>query len=356
MTACPVNSHNEWDPLEEVIVGRLDGAVMPPNQPGVRDAISPAQGRMLPFLGGWRYPWFLTGPARRELDGFVRLLEAQGVRVRRPDVLDGRIRFRTPLWSSRGFATACPRDGFLVLGREILEAPMSWRCRHFEGLAYRRLFREYSAAGALWSAAPRPSLRGTLYNSRYRVPRKGPPTDYALTEAEPVFDAADFVRCGRDLFAIRSNVTNLAGLDWLRGYLGDRYRIHLVETRCNRPMHIDTTMVPLAPGRMMVNPDLVDLERLPRVLRSWEILVAPRPDPLPGPFLSMCSAWLSMNVLSLDPQRVVVEKSQVSMLRALEGWGFEPLPCAFRHYAPFGGAFHCATLDIRRRGPLQSYF
>lgn len=26
------------------------------------------------------------------------------------------------------------------------------------------------------------------------------------------------------------------------------------------------------------------------------------------------------------------------------------------HYAPFGGAFHCATLDIRRRGGLGSYF
>src|SRR5881397_210784 len=25
---CPVNSHNEWDPLEEVIVGRLEGATI----------------------------------------------------------------------------------------------------------------------------------------------------------------------------------------------------------------------------------------------------------------------------------------------------------------------------------------
>ena len=25
-TACPVSSHNEWDPLEEVVVGRLEGA------------------------------------------------------------------------------------------------------------------------------------------------------------------------------------------------------------------------------------------------------------------------------------------------------------------------------------------
>ena len=28
----------------------------------------------------------------------------------------------------------------------------------------------------------------------------------------------------------------------------------------------------------------------------------------------------------------------------------KPLPCAFENYYPFWGSFHCATLDIRRRG------
>jgi hypothetical protein len=31
----PVNSHNEWDPLEEIIVGRLEGATMPSDHPVV---------------------------------------------------------------------------------------------------------------------------------------------------------------------------------------------------------------------------------------------------------------------------------------------------------------------------------
>lgn len=29
----PVNSHNEWDPLEEIIAGRLDGATIPSKHP-----------------------------------------------------------------------------------------------------------------------------------------------------------------------------------------------------------------------------------------------------------------------------------------------------------------------------------
>ena len=33
--ASPVHSHNEWDPLEEIIVGRLEGSVIPSSHPVV---------------------------------------------------------------------------------------------------------------------------------------------------------------------------------------------------------------------------------------------------------------------------------------------------------------------------------
>ena len=40
----------------------------------------------------------------------------------------------------------------------------------------------------------------------------------------------------------------------------------------------------------------------------------------------------------------------------LKEHGFEPIPCPFRNNYKFGGSFHCATVDVRRRGTLQSYF
>jgi len=181
---------------------------------------------------------------------------------------------------------------------------------------------------------------------------------YVINESELVFDAADFVRCGRDLFVTKSNVTNTLGIEWLHRHLGDRYRIHEVESRCRNPMHIDSSFMPLAPGKVMVNPEYIDTMRLPPVLRSWDVLVAPYPDPTPRwwTLFSMSSAWINMNVLMLDDKRVIVEKSQTSMIKALSDWGFTPIACAFTSFAPFGGSFHCATLDVRRRGPLQSYF
>jgi glycine amidinotransferase len=32
------------------------------------------------------------------------------------------------------------------------------------------------------------------------------------------------------------------------------------------------------------------------------------------------------------------------------------MPIPFSSYLPFGGSFHCATLDIRRRGLLERHF
>ena len=63
-----------------------------------------------------------------------------------------------------------------------------------------------------------------------------------------------------------------------------------------------------------------------------------------------------MNVLMLDEERVVVEKHEEPLIKALKDWGFKPILCSFRNFYTFGGSFHCATLDIRRRGTLQSYF
>jgi glycine amidinotransferase len=354
----PVCSYTEWDPLEEVIVGRLDGATIPSNHITVTYNLPRSIMALYRLAAGWRYPAWMKRLAEKELDGFIRLLEGEGIVVRRPDPTDFSKKYKSPHWSSRGFTVACPRDGYLVVGDEIIEAPMCWRSRYHEGEAYRALFKEYFRAGARWSSAPRPQLTDELYDENFRLPGPGEPMRYTITEFEPVFDAADFVRCGRDLFVTKSNVTNAMGIEWLRRHLGEGFRIHEIPSLCRQPMHIDSTFMPLAPGKVLVNPDYCDIENLPPVLKSWDVLVAPEPDPVEGIMskISMCSPWTSINVLMLDEKKVVVDASQPTLIKALKDWGFDPLPCPFLSYGPFGGSFHCATLDIRRRGSLQSYF
>jgi len=58
----------------------------------------------------------------------------------------------------------------------------------------------------------------------------------------------------------------------------------------------------------------------------------------------------------LDETHMVVEADDVPMQKFAESWGITPVPCPFRWFNSFGGSFHCATTDVRRRGELQCYF
>ena len=352
-----VNSHNEWDPLEEVIVGVLDGAADLPWEIGLH-AVTPAEdvekARVLGMShGGAAIDRWRRAAAEKELAEFVRVLEAEGVTVRRPEPIDQARPFGSPDWvTPGGNCQANPRDVLIVFGNEILEAPMSWRSRYFEFLAYRTLVKDYWRQGARWTAAPKPRLSPKLYNYNWM---RG--EEWVTTEYEPVFDAADVCRCGRDLFVQRSHVTNESGIEWLRRHLGDEYRVHQVEFADDRAIHIDATFVPLAPGKLLVNPDR-PIKTLPVVFdeSGWELLTPPRSTlPTDHPHYRYFR-WLSMNVLSLDEERVIVEAEEEPMIRALEDWGFKPIPIAFRNNYRYGGSFHCATVDIRRRGELKSYF
>ncbi len=101
-TECPVNSHNEWDPLEEIIVGRLEGSTIPSAHPVVTCNVPGMAARAQALAAGFRFPSFMIEPAQQELDNFVKVLEQLGVKVTRPDAYPHKRKFSTPDWSSRG--------------------------------------------------------------------------------------------------------------------------------------------------------------------------------------------------------------------------------------------------------------
>ncbi len=357
MTEPVVNSHNEWDPLEEVIVGILDGASELTWEVGL-EAVTAREH----LERSRKYHMANAGQsvakahkmlAQQELNEFVSILEGEGIRVRRPDPINHARPLSTPHWTTYGGnCQADPRDVLIVFGNEILEAPMSWRSRYFEFFAYRTLLKEYFRAGARWTAAPKPQLSSESYDFEWT-----PGETYVTSEFEPVFDAADMTRCGRDIFIQRSHVTNDFGIEWLRRHLGDDYRLHKVEFDDYRAIHIDATFVPLAPGKLLVNPDR-PIKQMPEIIEKsdWEILEAPESTlPTDHPWYHSFR-WLSMNMLSLDEKRIIVEKNEEPMIKALKEWGFEPIPCPFRANYRFGGSFHCTTVDVRRKGTLESYF
>jgi glycine amidinotransferase len=179
-----------------------------------------------------------------------------------------------------------------------------------------------------------------------------------LTEKEPLFDAADVGRLGKDLFVQRSIATNASGIDWLRRHFFN-HRVHEVVFKDEAPAHIDATFVPLRPGLALSNRQRVPLSQGMLDLfkaNDWEIVECAPPAHDKKAKLSFCSAWLSMNVLILDPKTVCVEEQETAQMEQLHKLGFDVIPVPFWDVSPFGGGLHCATADVYREGTLEDYF
>ena len=67
------------------------------------------------------------------------------------------------------------------------------------------------------------------------------------------------------------------------------------------------------------------------------------------------SKWVHMNVLSLDTERVFIQRGEEPLKRLFISLGLKPIEVDMRNAYHLGGAFHCWTLDTRRRGTLETY-
>jgi glycine amidinotransferase len=362
-----VCSWNEWDPLKHIIVGRADGTMVQAPEPAVQRNW-PDNGYPLGAYGP--YPQEMIDKANEQLDNFARILEARGVCVDRPTPLDFSQAVSTPDWEQGSmFGCMPPRDLLLTVGNEMLEATMSYRSRWFEYLAYRPLIDHYYKEDPDFrhEAAPKPRLTEQTYKKDfYKVwdelseeeqNRIIESSDWILTNQEPCFDAADIVRFGKDLFVQKSMVTNEPGIRWLRQHFPNQ-RVHKVRYRETMPWHMDTTLVPLRPGLVMVNTFRPSLdERQLEIFRinDWEIIEAPRALLKKKRPMTFCSIWLNTNLLVLDPKTVCVEASEEPVIELLDKHGLEVVPVPFYDVSPFGGGLHCATADVYRQGTLEDY-
>jgi len=306
--------------------------------------------------------------ANIQLDNLAKTLEERGITVDRPTPIQWNQAVNTPDFSTASqFGCMPPRDVLLTIGSEILSAPMSFRCRYFEYLAYHDLMQRYfdEDPNFRWEQAPRPRLDERSFQSGYfdeitideRLQRTAA-LDFVTTEHEPLFDAADVCRLGKDLFVQHGLTTNRRGMEWLQRHFPD-HRVHAVNFPGDPyPIHIDATFVPLRPGLIINNPNrrLPEAQRKIFAANDWEIVDAAPPSHNQPPPLCYSSTWLSMNCLILDHKTVVVEESEVYQQDQMDKLGMNVIPMPFRDAYPFGGGLHCATGDVYREGNCEDYF
>jgi len=367
-----INSHNEWDKLKEVVVGNPDttaSLVFPTPGQVPEQTLEKAYA-----LAKEACPQYFVDEIGEDLEELCDVIRDFGAKVYRPNN-DGLDRlYTTPNWSAAGNNVYNMRDLHLVVGDTVIESPSYERHRYFEATGLYDIWYEYLKDGFRWVAGPKPRLIGD-----YKVPFTEDGNNYTmLAENEIIFEAANTVRMGRDLLYLVSASGNYMGANWLQSMLGDEYKVHTTEG-IYRSSHIDSTILCLRPGLVLINGYRVNDENCPEILDQWDKIYFDDIVPYPQEALDfqenvrkkvhhqltdlgvesnledISSPWIGMNVLSLDSDTVVIDKRQTSLIKILEKHKLTVVPISFRH-SYFMGGIHCSTLDTVRESKLERYF
>lgn len=321
-------SKNEWDPLKTVIVGTATGAKIPPTSISLR-TVNYADLTFSDYLRVKHgdYPDQVIEEANEDLECLSSFLRSEGITVLRSKDNDPE------------YYNYCPRDHALVYDDVIIATPMALTSRREEW----RTNKSYFDLSKL-IVAPKPEHTDT-YNSGCI----GNPDILALQEHEPIFDAANILRSNDDLFYLVSNTGNKKGAEYLQEVVGHSKRVHTIENVYSY-IHLDSTIALLREGLLLANPSRIkSVDQLPEVLRNWDIIWAPEPVDI-GHYPSYCNAskWVSVNLLSINPNLVILEEHQRELSIELEKYGIDSAMLPMRHARTLGGCFHCVTLDLVR--------
>jgi N-dimethylarginine dimethylaminohydrolase len=146
-----------------------------------------------------------------------------------------------------------------------------------------------------------------------------------------------------------SNSGNEKGAHLLQNTIGSSITVRIVRDIYSF-VHIDTTVVFLREGLLMINPSRVkDKNMLPHPFNTWDVIIGPEPvDTGFYPGYNNASEWSNMNLFSVSPNLVVLEEHQHPTRKVLETYGIECAMLPMRQQRTLSGGFHCVTLDLER--------
>jgi N-dimethylarginine dimethylaminohydrolase len=304
-----INSCNEWDPLEAIVVGSATNANWPMSDPVFAEEARNSLWTETPAPNG-PVPQFIVDEANRELDVLSETIVRYGATVYRPDPMN--------FVERNGMYNYCPRDRLLIAGDTVVDGNMMYPCRNQEIENYYKLLADATAILTM-------------------------PRDQGM-----VLDAANICRLGDTWLFLESASGNRSAYDWLC----QKFRNITIEL-CNfySGVHIDSTITPLREGLVLLNAGRVNEDNCPKAFKDWEKIYVTEDQIVAQDFYQYpyASKWIAMNMLALDPETVIIDAAQTELITILKSKGIDSIPLTLSHSRTLGGGFHCVTLDTRRR-------
>jgi len=369
-----INSYDEWSPLKEVIVGSAYNYALPPIEQSFKLFYHDLIHEQFPITAPKMIKQKYIDELEEDINGLVEVLEQLDIVVHRPSKLNQVDIIKTPYWETTTLAALNIRDQIIIAGNEIIETAPMIRSRYYENDLLKPILYEYFKAGSHWTLMPKPMMLERSFDLSYvknpeeYIENAYNPDNISRDYSQPasvydvgyelMFDGAQCMRFGQDWIVNVSNYNHELGFQWLKRHLDGKIRMHKLDKITDN--HIDTTVIPLKPGTLLVRSPK-DVEKLPPALQKWDKIYAPEPNKRnfpnyePDDFI-LSSDLIDLNVLSIDGDKLIVNSLFPELIKILEHHHFTPIPVQHRHRQLVSGGFHCFTLDTVRSGSLEQYF
>lgn len=301
-----IHTTNEWGQLRKVVVGTATHANWPSDDPVFSQEAKKTTWTETPVPSG-AVPQWIIDETNEDLEILVTTLTDLGVDVYRPTDID--------FVKVNGMYNYCPRDRLIIAGSTVIDPAMMYPCRDQEIVALDFIYTEADKI--------------------IKMPRG----------VDMVLDAANICRLNDRWLFLESASGNRLAYDWLCHQLPD-ITIELVNFYSG--VHIDSTICPLREGFVVLNASRVNSQNCPKSFDGWTKLWVT--DCVAQDFYQYpyASKWIGMNMFSVDPNTVIVDRNQTKLINDLERAKFTVIPLELRHSRTLGGGFHCVTLDLVR--------
>jgi N-dimethylarginine dimethylaminohydrolase len=163
-----------------------------------------------------------------------------------------------------------------------------------------------------------------------------------------MFDAANVLKLNDKLVYSLSHSANEAGATWLQEQVGTEFEVVPWRAVENQITHIDSTLLSCGENTIIANSSRLTTETLPAFMKDFKTIWVEDCVPRSFDVFPFASKWIGMNVLSLDPETIVVDEIQTELIKKLEKEGFEVIDIPMRQSRTLGGGFHCVTCDLER--------
>ena len=275
-----------------------------------------------------------------------KIYESCGIKVHRPKIskqFDQQI--MTPYFNTNGIRNPLsPRDPFIVLGDCILETAGYREDMMFEFLYYKEIFlNKFKTHKSRWVKMPAPSYTNDIDE-----------------DIEPILDAAQIMRLGKNIIVSEYGAANLPGVDWLKRHFPE---FDIIGAGKKIQGHIDAQIKIVRPG-LLISPH--PSSDLPNCFSNWNVI---HPVDASGNHLNsqgilfrdddVENTFPSCAMMSLNEDTVFCyehwKDSHKDFITTLENNKLNVIFVPFKHQHWFNQGLTCLTMELHRVGGKENY-